>query len=324
MEKILRFALRAWRKIAGDGTLVERVLKKQYRFLRSHLEKKLVGPNFIYFWSGTKRAGRVGIYVKGSCDLLSMFSCQPLIQKELDGACCILHEGAVWDSSTTLILQSLRNIPRDIVDPVIERLKLPHGYFDQGQLFKKSMTVNTTGGEEEFAKSVIVMSAAPDLIRTLYRHREHGYFVDPGGWWFNQGMTKVLGDMSAATWFRKHFESVGRIGVAEFAGNFRKIVTLLKEKTDAHILVYNVLTIEPGSEVHDYRLVKNSIIKRAREFDLALVELLRELDIAIVNVDRALKRDGVSGQVDYAHFPPALYPVVARETYRVMKELGVF
>jgi hypothetical protein len=323
MEKVLRFGLRAWRKIAGNETFLERLLKKQYRALRSRIERKVVGPNFVYFWAGSKRSRRIGIYARGSCDLLSLFSCQPLIQKELDGSCCLLFEGAVWDSSTALTLQALQALPLEIVDPVIEKLKLPNNYFSAGQLFKKTLAVQSLDGEEEFRKDVIVMSSGSDLIRTLYRHKEHGFLVDPGGWWFNQGMTKVLGDSSAATWFRKHFESVGRISADGFAANLAKIIAVLRERTDAHILVYNVLTIEPGSQVHDYRLIKNSFAKRAREFNLSLIELSRQLDFAIIDVDRALKRDGVSSQVDYAHFPPALYPAVAKEVFRVIKELGV-
>ncbi len=323
MEKVLRSGLNAWRKIAGSETFMERLLKKLYRLLKSRIERKLVGPNFVYFWAGSKRSRRIGIYAKGSCDLLSLFSCQSLIQKEFDGACCILFEGAVWDSSTALTLQALQDLPQNFVAPVIEKLKLPKNYFGPGQFLKKTMAVQTALGEEEFGKDVIVMSAGPDLIRTLYRHREHGFLVDPGGWWFNQGMTKVLGELSTAAWFREHFENVGRIGVDEFAGNLAKIIALLKERTDAHILVYNVLTIEPGSQVHDYRLIKNSVTRRAREFNLSLIDLSRQLDIAIVDVDRALKRDGVSGQVDYAHFPPSLYPSVAKEVFRVLRELEV-
>lgn len=324
VERGLRFALRSWRRVAGDNTYPERAVRRSYRFLKSRIERKVIGRSSITFWSGARRSHRVGIYAKGSCDLTSLFSCQPLIQRTLDGTCGILLEGAVWDSSTRLMLQGLQGLPDAVIQTVIDRLKLPPNYFSQSQLYEAAMTADGPGGVETFPKSAVILSLGPDFIRTLYRHREHGFFVDPGGWWFNAGMSNVLKDLSVATWFREQFESVGRTSVEDFASNFAVVVAHLRERSNAPVLVYNVLTIEPGSSTHNYQLVKHSMAKRAREFNLALVELSRKLDLSIVDVDRALKRAGVSGQVDYAHFPPELYPAVAREAFRVMKDLEVF
>lgn len=321
MEALLRYGLRLWRRIAGEQTPAELALRRRYRYLKGRLQKKHVGPNFVTFWSAARQSRRVGIYAKGSCDLLSLFSCQPLIAPALRGSCCILLEGAVWDSTSSLILQGLQSFPEEVLAPVIGKLKLPPGYFHQGQMFERTMRVLTPEGVEEFPKRAVVMSVGPDLVRTLYRHREHRFLVDPGGWWFNQGLSSVLGDLSVARWFRAEFENVGRISVEAFAQNFERIVVLLRERTGARVLVYNALTVEPGSRQHNYQLVKGSIARRAREFDLCLVELSRKLDVAIVDIDRALKREGVSGQVDYAHFPPPLYPAVAREAFRVMREV---
>lgn len=324
MESLLRSGLRFLRKITGENPYIERFLKKLYRTIKSTIEKKYIGPNFVVFWSGSQKKNRIGLYIKGSCDLVSIFSCQPLILDVLNGTCSILREGAVWDSRSDFLLQTLQHFPQEWLEPVTKKLKLPDDYFKQSQLFKKSMTVSWPHDLEELPKDVIIMSIGPDVIRTLYRHREHGFLVDPGGWWFNQSMNAVLSDLSVAAWFRENFVNVGRISIDGFIENFTKIIQLLKNNTDAHILMFNALTVEPGNLTYNYQFVKNLLVVRAREFNLALVELSRKLDFSIVDVDCVLKKAGINNQVDYAHFPPELYPFVAKETFRIMRDLEVF
>lgn len=323
MKGLLRSGLRVLRKIIGGNAFLEHFLKNLYITAKSTIEKKYIGPNFVVFWSGSQKTKRLGIYVKGSCDLVSIFSCQPFIHNVLHGTCCILREGAVWDSRSDFLLQTLQHFPQEWLEPVSKKLKLPHEYFKQSQLFKKSMAVSWCNDLEEFPKDVIFLSIGPDVIRTLYKHREHGFLVDPGGWWFNQSMNNVLSDLSVASWFRENFVNIGRISVDGFIENFTKIIQLLKNHTDAHILMLNALSVEPGNPTYNYQFVKNLLAVRAREFNLALVELSRKFDISIVDVDCVLKKAGINNQVDYAHFPPELYPFVAKEAFRIMMDLEV-
>ena len=130
------------------------------------------------------------------------------------------------------------------------------------------------------------MTIGRDYNRTVYRHREHGFLVDPGGWWLNQSMDSVLGDLATAKWFQQNFVSLGKMSVEDFGENFGKVIKLLKQKTNAHVLVFNHLTLEPGNLTHNYQLVKNSQTVRRMEFNLALVELSRQLDFSIIDMDR--------------------------------------
>jgi len=323
MQALLRSGARLWRSLAGEDTRLERVLRRRRRALRSALERKHVGENFVLFWSRPRGTDRVGIYIKGSCDLVSVFSCQPMIHPVLNGTCCILREGFVADSRSDLLLQTLRGLPGDWVQPVVDRLKLPADYF-QPRLFAPSMTVPGLHRAEEFPKTVILLSIGADVLRTVYQHREHGFLVDPGGWWQANTVTAALTDLSTARWFRENFVSVGRISLDAFRDNFARIIKLLKQSASPHILVFNALTVEPGSLTHTYQLVKEPLGIRHREFNLALVELSRELDFSIVDMDRILKWAGVGSQVDFAHFPPDRYEPVAREVFRILADRGVF
>jgi hypothetical protein len=180
-------------------------------------------------------------------------------------------------------------------------------------------------GDELFNKDVIIISAGPDTVRSLYRHKEHGFLVDPGGYWLNRSMDEVLADMSSAIWFKKNFINEGKINVETFSNNIAQIVTLLRQRTDAIILILNVLTVEPGNRTHNYQLVANAHEIRRREFCLALNELSCEHDFYVVDVDRALKRAGLRDtQMDFAHYPDEVYPYIGQEVFRILDDLGLF
>jgi hypothetical protein len=212
--------------MAGENFAVERWVRRQYRLLHSKTRRTYKGGNFITFWSVRRRDQRIGIYVRGSCDLVSILFSQPLIHPILRGTCCIIREGLVSDSRSDLLLQTMEDFPREWRAPVIEKLKLPATYF-QPQFFDKTFVVPGFHGPEEFPKRVIFLSIAADVSRTLYRHRQHGFLVDPGEWWLSQSMQNVLGDLSTATWFWENFVSVGQISVDAFQENMARIVKLL-------------------------------------------------------------------------------------------------
>lgn len=323
METLLKSGMRVWRNFAGKDTAVKRFLKHQYKKIKSWSEEKYFGENFVIFWSGAHSGNHVGIYLKGSCDLVSIFSCQPLIQHVLNGTCCIIREGLASDSRSDLILQTLQNIPQTWLDPVIDRLKLSPDYFTP-LLFERNFIVDRIHRPMEFPKKVIFISIGPDIIRTLYKHRKHGFLVDPGGWWLNRSLDTVLADLSAVTWFKQTFTRIGKMSVNNFQENLAKIIKLLKKNTDAHIIVFNALTVEPNTLTHNYQFVKNSLSMRCREFNLALVELSRKLDFSILDVDRILKRAGTRCQMDVGHFPPEIYQPIAQEAFRMMRDLDIF
>jgi hypothetical protein len=246
-----------------------------------------------------------------------------LIEENLDGTCCILKDGLVADSRSDIHLQTLDELPGDATRQVVRRFRLPEDYF-RPVLFDPGFTVPAADGPQAFPKSVILLSIAPDVVRNGYRHKEHGFIVDPGGAWLNQSLEAVLGDLSAVASFREEFVPVGRISLEDFVANFTRLITVLKARTGAHILVYNTLTVEPGCRIHNLQYVKNFHPLRRREFVIALAELSRALDFSIVDVDRIAKRFGIPAQVDFGHLAPELNLLIAREVLRILQDRGVF
>ncbi|MCT7989004.1 SGNH/GDSL hydrolase family protein [Laspinema olomoucense] len=288
------------------------------------LPVEYVGDRHVVFSGGELRDRRIGIYLEGGCDIRSLFYCVPMIQPILNGTCCITrNQMAIDKTRSDVLLQTLQNYPSELLAPTIEKLKLSPDYF-QIKLFDPTFTVEGATGSEEFPKTAIIMSVGADVIRTVYRHRTHGFLVDPGGYWLNQSMDTVLKDLSVATWFKRNFVSVGQISVEEFMDNFTQIIQLIRQRTEAHILVFNILSLQSGEQIHNYQFVKNSQSMRRREFNLALVELSRKLNFSIVDLDRILRKAGIEEMYDFAHFPNELNLPIAREVFRIMQELEIF
>lgn len=324
-SELFQRGLQAGRVVAGVNPALERFLRRQYRGLKTTFKKRKQGGNYVYFRAG-KQTDKppIGIFLRGGCDVAAAFACEPFIKDVLNGTCCIYRSGIGSSSSQTdLLLQSLEGIPEALTAETCEKLQIKPSYF-KPVLFKESFVVPAVNGMEEIPKTVVILSIGPDFARTLYRHREHGFLVDPGGWWLNQSMGSVLNDMSSVMWFNKTFKKVGRISAEDSMANFTRIIQLIRERTGAHIMMFNLLGVEPGDSTYNFRYRQNSNMMRRREFNLALYDLSRQLDLSIIDVDRILKREGVEEQVDFAHWPIDRFKPVAEEMFGILREREIF
>jgi hypothetical protein len=276
-------------------------------------------PRCTVIQSRTEPEPRTGIYLKGACDLPALMHLGELLQPDVRGSVAVMKDqGAIAHSRADLILQSLEAIPAESTQELFDRVPVPADYF-QPTLFEPTFIPGHLG---EFPKSVVVLSLVPNVIRTVYRHREHGYLVDPGAWWLEEA-NFAKGEKERLAWMRKNFTSIGRLGVDEFVELFTKLILSIQERLHAPVLVFNVLTVEPGLRVHNYRTRKAPDGLRRREFNIALAELSGPLGFHIVDVDRTLKRYGISRQQDFDHFPIDAGMPIAMEGLRILRELEV-
>jgi hypothetical protein len=318
------------RRVIGKNSRIEKTVRRRikasrtlYRRLKSRLDGQYFEENLALFWQGERKDHRVGIYMKGSCDLPSVFSTIPAIRQELNGRCCMARRGIISESRSDVLLQTLKELPDDVTRPIAKKLRLRPGYFVP-ELFEPSFEITGPAGVETFPKDAIMLSIAADVVRTIYRHKETGVLVDPGGWWLSASMKNVLSDLERAKWMKANFESIGKISVEDFFDNYSRILTLLRERTSAQVMVFNVLTVEPGSSTHNYQFIRDPHSMRRREFDLALADLSRKFGFSIIDVDRILKRTGIlEAQVDFAHFPPNAYEPIGKEVFRILHEREV-
>lgn len=286
------------------------------------------GDNFVVIRSRqADTENRTGVLLSGGCDLATAFTAAPLLGETLTGALAMANIGTgsvLGSHRTDQILQTIEGSV-DGVDTteVTDLLNLTPHYFSPRLFTEPDFEIPDAARFGRFPKTVIVLSIGSDLVRSIFRHKEHGYLVDPGGFWLNNLSDRTLPDPEVARWFKKNFESVGRLDVDEFVENMEAVIRLIRQKTGAHVLVYNSLVVEPGSPHHNYQLLPTAHPLRRREFNLALTELSAKLDFHVVDVDRILKEVGVVEQVDFAHIPTEKARPIGEEVHRILRELEV-
>jgi len=321
-------AVRVLRTVAGSNPYTAKVLKKAFtrpKIKRGANYTQINGRSYTVVRSNSgAEENRVGIYLRGGCDLPAMFRLAPLMRDTFTGTCAIKRDpNEIAGSRSDLMMQTLHDldgVPAEALEEVLSSFKLGFKYFSN-ELFNPSFTVTDDHKQDqEFDKTVMVLSAGPDYTRTLYRHREHGFLVDPGGFWLNHSVENALSDMSKLQWFNKTFKSVGRLSPEDFRREFGALVTEIKKRTGAHILVLNVLTVDPSDLTHNYRLVKNPDNARRRAFDVALADMSQLHDFDVLDVDRILKTRGITDQVDFAHPSEQQFTPMAEEAYRILKD----
>lgn len=325
MVNIKKTGYRLVKSIARDNEAVEDFFRRNYRQVRRTIDvnigRKRVEKKSFVLWSKKPYTQSVGVYMKGGCDLGNVWKAIPYIHPRITGSWGVYQEGRAGGARSDVILQSLQQWDAEQIGPATEEFHLSADYF-KPRLFEPTFTIPGIDGDEQFPKSVIVLSIGPDVARNIYQHRKHGFLVDPGAWWLEKSMEQVLDNLDAIKWFRKNFIGRGRMKIGTFYDNYRKLIPALKEKTGAPVIVLNTFELAPGSKVHNYQFDKNSEEKRRREFNLALYDLAQELDFNIVDVDRIVKTHGVSeAQLDFMHFAPAIRPLIGQEVFRIIWDL---
>lgn len=328
LPKSVTVALKSWRSVFGENTKAELFVKERYLKKIETEVKKETGPGWVQY-SGARSVivsesddfpePRRGILLKGGCDLPSVFTAAPLMREGIKGTVAISrHIGGTGGNRSDQVLQTLDGLDPDAVAETAEKLGMSDDYFEP-TFFSKTFTVPRMRQAGEFPKNLVVMGISTDETRQMYRHREHGFLADPGGWWLNQDLDRVLENKDTIEWFRKNFRRVGRMSLDEFRTANTRMVEEIRTRTGAQVMYYNTMVLDPDNPTHNYQLVKTAHSVRRREFSIALTELSRDLDFPIVDVDRILKTAGVAEQVDFAHFPVDRMAPIGAEVYRILK-----
>lgn len=332
LGKPVTMALKGWRSVFGEDTKIEHWVKDRYLSSVEREIKKDTGPGWVQY-SGRRAVvisesddfpePRYGILLKGGCDLPSVFTAAPLLREGIKGTIAISrHIGGTGGNRSDQILQTLDDLDPEAIAETRRMLDMNEDYFEP-TFFNPTFTVKGMPQAGEFPKNLIIMSIASDETRQMYKHREQGFLTDPGGWWLNQDLDRVLDDLDKVEWFRKTFKRVGRMSIDDFRKNNTRLVREIRERLGSQVMYYNSLVLDPANPTHNYQLVKTAHSIRRREFYIALAELSRDLDFPVVDVDRVLKDAGVEEQVDFAHFPVDRMAPLGAEVYRILSSSGM-
>lgn len=327
MDRVVTRAARVWRSVAGERTSLERYVKRRYR-RALHIDmgrysSQYSGLHEVVIRSRRDSDQKIGIFLKGGCDLPTLFLMGPMIRENLrSGTVAIVRPPeSAGSSHSSQLLQTISGVEPQVIEDICRRLEMSRSVF-RPVLFEQEFVVRPLPRVGSFPKTVAALSIGSDVARSLFRHRQHGVLVDIGGWWLNQSLEKAIKDVDTLRWFKEAFEPVKRIDVQEFQDNFEKIVGRLKQM-GTHPVVFNMLGLDPQSPIHNYQLLNAGQATRRREFNLALAELSARVGFHVLDVDRELKLHGVREQVDFAHAPLEAKLPIARECYRILRELEV-
>ena len=324
-------AVGLYRSALGSNTRLDRMVREQRTQKRLHrqttaavstlADRRLTRRDTSIVVESGVEGPRQGIFLYGGCDLQAMLAIPDDVVADIEGTLAVVESTLrISGTRSDVLLQTLEGIPDDVLAETREHLTLHPDYF-RPVVFEPTFEV--PGSDHlPFKKVLTVLSSGSDVVRPVYRHREHGFLIDPGGMWLEGQMLDVPAQKAVRAYMTKHFESIGRVTVDEYKENYRRLIPEIKRRTGGEVAVFNTLTVEPGDRTHNYQLRKAPEGQRRRRFVLALTELSDELDFYVIDVDRALKREGVQGQVDFAHFPKEKFATVAAEGYDALRQMG--
>lgn len=166
---------------------------------------------------------------------------------------------------------------------------------------------------------VVVLSIQPECAHTLWKHRRDGYLLCPPPGWEEQWTP------SQKEWFQEQFSSLGLLGVDQFKENFSRIIQDVKQRLDAHVIVYNGSSIDPDDHVQNYHGVEDTLALRVNKLNLALMQISTLEGVSIVDVDRIVAELGGAQHVGKAFdYSAESSQGICQEFVRVLEDIGFF
>ncbi|MCB0311428.1 MAG: SGNH/GDSL hydrolase family protein [Bdellovibrionales bacterium] len=162
-----------------------------------------------------------------------------------------------------------------------------------------------------------IFSIQADVTHTLLRHVHSGYLFAPG-------MEHCWPD-ATREWMKEHCERVELLTVSESIGNFEEIVTELRSRSNAPILVSNMNPHMLFEHVSCFQGVPIGLSERISAFNSELRGLSRRTGVSIIDVEKLFALQGVrSLSVAPMHYTARAYRIVAEEVFRVLEEYGLW
>ncbi len=257
--------------------------------------------------------GRLTIFAKGNLDVRDSLHALRLGDRRLwNGVNEVLretHPGVVarvrhetWDRSDQLLASD------GAIPAALAGRELSLGAFPVGSQYSRALF--------DTEADVYVLSVQPDANTNLARHKTGGFLFHPHNWW-----TWPAADQA---WLREAFVDVGLLDVATSMANLAQVIDRLRAARDSAVLIYNLSSVTPGEQVHDYLGLEELFSTRIKRFNLGLIELSQQTGVSIIDVDRIIARGGADRmKYDSIHLTGEGCRAVAEEVVRVLDDLGL-
>jgi hypothetical protein len=118
---------------------------------------------------------------------------------------------------------------------------------------------------------------------------------------------------------------VAEIPAAEFKHSLTEQIREIKQKLNAHVIVYNCSSVEPNDNVYTYYGMPDTFAIRVHRANLALMQISQLEGISIIDVERIIGQlagdRAVKKPLDYID---EAYAAMGQEFLRVMEDVGFF
>jgi hypothetical protein len=173
--------------------------------------------------------------------------------------------------------------------------------------------------EEE--SDIVVLSIGSEIAYPLWKHRRRGYLLCPPLDWEEKW------SVEQKKGFQEQFDPVGMTPVEIFKETYAQLINRIKERLNAHVLVFNCSSLDPGDLTHNYRQVEDTLALRIHRFNLALMQLSMSEGVSIIDVDRLiaeLKGGGEKHVLEALRYSKEVYQTLCEEFLRVLADIGFF
>ena len=166
---------------------------------------------------------------------------------------------------------------------------------------------------------IIALSILPDMLYTRWRHQGTGALVCPPLDW-QQSWPAEQKDA-----FMSRYSPVGQLTAVEYKENLTQLVQTLKEKTDAHIILFGASSFDPDDQTHNFHGKEDNLTLRVHRFNVVMLQLSSEEGITFIDVDRILAELGCGEHVLKAlTYSDTTYQTICEEFMRVITDVSFF
>lgn len=261
-------------------------------------------------------SGRLRVVIKGHRDLTDCLL-PPISQGNGPQGGLVDRLREKWECAVTVLVEPGGR--SDVFFQQLEGGAIPDEWHESWPGDPRRLAQAFSTGLLDEPTDVVVLSLQSELLAPVWRHQPTGVLWSPPEGW-EQEWT-----LAERQWVGERFAPGSLQSCDEFRGNFSRLIRTLKDRCEAHMIVFNCSSIDPSDHAHNYHDLEDTFAVRVNRFNLALMELSLLEGISIVDADHLLAELGGERHIVTAgRYSVEANEALCRECARVLGEIGFF
>ncbi len=179
-----------------------------------------------------------------------------------------------------------------------------------------SLALQASGEAFATDADAIVLSILSDV--SMRQHES----LETGGQVYINHLDRL--DAETSAWLARTHVRTELPTVEEARSNLLEVISRIRARTQAPVLIYNVSPVGPGRIAHSFLGLEDSLATRIRRFNLMLVEVSEAAGVSIVDVESVVAKAGADRvKHDFNHLTGEGNRLVAEEVLRVLEDYGL-